>query len=90
MKVKEELVKMSPKGQLVVPRDIRSKEKFKPSDRFVALGVKGGVLFKRVNIPDIRVEFESLSREIVKQLKERKVKEKDIEEAIKWARRKRR
>ena len=88
--MREELVKMSPKGQLVVPRDIRIKEKFKPSDRFVAFEVKGGVLFKRVNIPDVRVEFESLSREIAKQFKERKIEEKDVEQAIRWGRRKRR
>lgn len=87
--MKEELVKMSPKGQLVVPREIRIKEKFQPSDRFVAFDIKGGVLFKRVNIPDVRAEFGSLSREIAKQFKERKVKEKDVEEAIRWARRKR-
>jgi bifunctional DNA-binding transcriptional regulator/antitoxin component of YhaV-PrlF toxin-antitoxin module len=88
--MREELVKMSPKGQLVVPRDIRMREKFQPSDRFVALGVKGGVLFKRISIPDVKVEFESLSKEIAKQFKERKIKEKDIEEAIKWSRQKRR
>ncbi len=88
--MKEELVKMSPKGQLVVPREIRTKERFRPSDRFVAFGVKGGVLFKRVNIPDVKVEFESLSKEIAKQFKKRKVKGKGVEEAIKWARQKRR
>ena len=88
MRMKDELVKMSPKGQLVVPRDIRIKEKFKPSDRFVAFEIKGGVLFKRVNIPDVKVEFESLSREISKQFKKREVNEKDVEEAIKWTRRK--
>jgi len=87
--MEEELVKMSPKGQLVVPREIRMKEKFKPSDRFVAFGVKGGVLFKRVNIPDVKVESESLSREIAKQFKERNIKEKDVDESIKWARQKR-
>ena len=86
--MEEDLVKMSPKGQLVVPMEIRAKENFKPSDRFVAFGVKGGVLFKRVSIPDVKAEFESLSREISKQLKEREVKEKDVEEAVKWARRK--
>ena len=85
--MEEELVKMSPKGQLVVPKEIRIKEKFRPSDRFVAFGVKGGVLFKRVNIPDIKVEFESLSKDIAKQFKKRKIKENDAEEAIKWARR---
>jgi len=87
--MKEELVKMSSKGQLVVPREIRIKEKFKTSDRFVAFDVKGGVVFKRVNIPNVRAEFESLSREIAKQFKEKKIKEKDVKEAIKWARRKR-
>ncbi len=86
--MEEALVKMSPKGQLVVPREIRAKEKFKPSDRFVAFGVKGGVLFKRVNKPDVKVEFESLSRELAKHFKAREVKEKDVEESIKWARRK--
>ena len=86
--MEEDLVKMSPKGQLVVPREIRAKEDFKPSDRFVAFGVKGGVLFKRVDIPNVKAEFESLSKEIAKQFKERKVKEKDVEEAIKWSRQK--
>ena len=83
----KELVKMSPKGQLVVPREIRIKERFKPSDRFVAFDIKGGVLFKRVHIPDVKVEFRGLSREIAKQFKEREVGDKDVEEAIKWARR---
>ena len=87
--MEEELVKMSPKGQLVVPREIRTKENFKPSDRFVAFGVKDGVLFKKVDIPDVRAGFESLSKEIAKQFKERNVNEKDVEEAVTWARKKR-
>ena len=87
--MKEELVKMSPKGQLVVPKSIRSKERFKPSDRFVVFGVKGGVLFKRVNIPNIEVEYDSLSRDIAKHFKKKKIKEKAVEEAVRWARRKR-
>ena len=85
--MKEELVKMSPKGQLVVPKEIRTKQKFKPTDRFVAFSVKGGVLFKRVNIPDVNAEFESLSRDIAKQVKKRKIKKKDIDEGVRWSRR---
>jgi len=88
--MEEELVKMSTKGQLVVPMGIRSKENFKPSDRFAAFGVKDGVLFKKVDIPDVRAEFESLSKEIAKKFKERKVKESDVEEAVIWVRKKRR
>ncbi|MBI5347584.1 MAG: hypothetical protein HZB66_03165 [Candidatus Aenigmarchaeota archaeon] len=85
----DELVKMSPKGQLVVPMEIREKEKFRPSDRFVAFDVKGGVLFKKVDIPDVRGEFKALSEEIAKKFKETEVKESDIEGAVKWARQRR-
>ena len=82
----EELVKMSDKGQLVVPRKIREKEGFKSSDRFVAIEVKDGVLFKRVKIPEINIEFESLSRDIAMHFKKNKVKHSDVAEAVKWAR----
>tara|TARA_Y100000034_G_C6814987_1_gene366565 strand:- start:519 stop:773 length:255 start_codon:yes stop_codon:yes gene_type:complete len=82
----EELVKMSPKGQLVVPKDIREKEKFSPSDRFVAVGINGGVVFKRISIPDVKIEFQSLSKEIAKKFKENKIKKQDVKEAVKWAR----
>ena len=85
----EELVKMSGKGQLVVPRRIREKERFKSSDRFVAIGVKDGVLFKRVEIPEVKIEFDSLSRDIQSHLKSRGVRQEDVAEAIKWARKER-
>ena len=83
-----DLVKMSPKGQLVVSQDIRQKEGFRPGDRFVPFSVKGGVLFKKVEIPNVKAEFQKLSREIEKQFKKQKVTPEDINEAVKWARRK--
>ena len=84
--MEEELVKMSRKGQLVVPHKIRKKEDFKDSDRFIAIDVKDGVLFKRVNIPDVKIEFESLSNDIASHLKKQKIKQRDVDEAVKWAR----
>lgn len=84
--MEEPLVKMSGKGQLVVPRRIRENEGFTSSDRFVAIEVKDGVLFKRVDIPKVKIEFESLSRDIQSHMKKRKVKQEDIDEAVKWAR----
>lgn len=83
-----DLVKMSPKGQLVVPQEIRDKEGFTPGDRFVPFPVKDGVLFKRVIIPDVKAEFGKLSKEIEKQFKKHKVATKDVDEALKWKRRK--
>lgn len=83
-----ELVKMSPKGQLVVPQGIREMSGFGTGDRFVPFPVKNGVLFKKVKIPDVKVEFERLSKEIEVQFKKQKVLKKDASEAIKWARKK--
>ena len=83
-----DLVKMSPKGQLVVPQDIRADEGFAPGDRFIHLPIKGGILFKKVEMPDVKSEFQKLSKEIEKQFKKQKVTPEDVDEAIKWARRK--
>lgn len=82
----EELVKMSEKGQLVVPQKIREKEGFRASDRFVAIEVKDGILFKRVEIPHVKIEFASLSKEIRAHLKKQKIKQSEVDGAIKWAR----
>jgi bifunctional DNA-binding transcriptional regulator/antitoxin component of YhaV-PrlF toxin-antitoxin module len=82
--VEQELVKMSEKGQLVVPRRIRKKEGFRGSDRFVAIEVEDGVLFKRVEIPDVEIEFEALSRDISSHFKKHKIKQSDVAEAVKW------
>ena len=80
-----EFVKMSPKGQLVVPQEIREAEDFEAGDRFIAMPVKEGVLFKKVEMPNVKVEFEKLSREIEAQFKKQKVTSQDVKEAVKWA-----
>ena len=83
----EELVKMSPKGQLVVPQEIRMQENFKPRDRFIAVPIKNGVVFKRLNL-NMKAEFTSLSKELTEQFRKRKVTGQDVKEAVAWARRK--
>ncbi|MEK6889548.1 MAG: hypothetical protein AABW80_05585 [Nanoarchaeota archaeon] len=84
----EEIVKMSNKGQLVVPREIRENQSLSPSDRFVAIGVKEGVLFKKVKIPNVKIEFDSLSKDIAQHFKEKQISEEDVKEAVKWGRQK--
>ena len=81
-----ELVKMSPKGQLVVPKEIREIEGFKPTDRFIPFHVKGGVLFKRIKMPNVKQEFTALAKEVEKQFRKSKITKKDVDEAVRWAR----
>jgi len=83
-----ELVKMSPKGQLVVPLDIREDEGFKEGDRFVSFHIKGGVVFKKLNLPNADVEFEKIAKDIQKQFEKQGIKENDVDEAVRWARKK--
>ncbi|MEK6973920.1 MAG: hypothetical protein AABW41_01645 [Nanoarchaeota archaeon] len=82
----QEIVKMSPKGQLVVPQNIRKLEKFKTGDRFVPVQVEGGVLFKKLEIPDVRLEFDRLVKELRGHVKRQNITRNDVSEAIKWAR----
>ncbi len=82
-----ELVKMSAKGQLVVPDSIRQEEGFEAGDRFVSVPVEEGVLFKRVKIPDVKVEFAKLAKELELKFKKEKATPQTIDEAVKWARR---
>ncbi len=77
---------MSEKGQLVVPQSIRQMGNLQPGERFIALPVEEGVLFKRVEIPKVKLKFDVLAKEIEEQFKKQKIKESDINEAVKWAR----
>ncbi len=83
-----DFVKMSPKGQLVVPQDIREQAGFFPGDRFMSVPVKEGVLFKKIDTSDLKKQFLSLSKGIEKQFKKQGVAKADVVEAVKWARRK--
>ena len=82
-----ELVKMSTKGQLVVPEEIRTHEHFKPGDRFVPVQVKEGVLFKRIILPDVRAEFAALAKELEAKFRKERTTSRTVAEAVKWARR---
>lgn len=81
-----ELVKMSTKGQLVVPQDVRQMANLLPGERFMAFPVEEGVLFKKVNLP--KVNFEMLVKEVEAGFKKNNVSPTDVKEAIKWARKK--
>jgi bifunctional DNA-binding transcriptional regulator/antitoxin component of YhaV-PrlF toxin-antitoxin module len=81
------MVKMSGKGQLVVPHDVRAKAQLDPGERFVAFPVRGGVLFKRIEVPSMKLDFDELVREIEARFKESGVRRTDVREALSWARR---
>ena len=83
--MKDTIVKMSKKGQLVVPKDIREDEHFRPSDKFIAIPIKDGVIFKKIEI-DLEKEFDDLKNKIRERFKKEELSEDEVEKAIEWAR----
>ncbi len=81
----DDVVKMSKKGQLVVPKGIREKENLEPSDKFIAIPIKDGVIFKRINI-DLKKEYKELKEKLRQRFEEEEISEDIVEKAVEWAR----
>ncbi len=80
--MKDTVVKMSEKGQLVVPKDIRKEEHFQPSDKFIAIPIKDGVIFKKIEI-DLEKEYDDLKKRVRERFEEEEISEDEVEKAIK-------
>ena len=76
---------MSPKGQLVVPKAIREQIGFEPSDRFIAMPIEDGVIFKKIDI-DVEQEYDRLGQQIQERFEREDIDENAVEDAIEWAR----
>lgn len=77
--------KMSSKGQVVIPEDIRRRLKLKSGARFIVMGEDDVVILKAIAPPSMR-EFDALIDEARKQAKASGVKQSDIRSAIASAR----
>lgn len=77
--------KMSSKGQVVIPEDIRKKLKLKAGSQFVVVGENDVVILKAIAPPSME-EFDELIAEARQMGKEAGLKPADITEAIAKAR----
>jgi len=72
--------KMSKKGQVVIPKNIRERVNFKPTDKFIVYDVKGSVVIKKIEKKNLIKEAEKIFSMI--DSKKLKLKPEDIEEEI--------
>ena len=77
--------RMSSKGQVVIPDDIRKRLGLKSGSRFVVVGEKDVVILKTITTPMIG-EFDALIKTARKQAKAAGLKKSDITTAVKRAR----
>lgn len=77
--------KMSSKGQVVIPDDIRKQLNLKAGAQFVVVGKKDVVILKNISPPSLD-EFDDLIAEARKKAKQAGMKKSDISDAILKAR----
>ncbi len=73
--------KMSSKGQVVIPEEIRKRLKLKKGSQFVVVSEKDVVILKTISPPSMD-EFDALIAESRKKAKQAGMRRKDIEAAI--------
>lgn len=77
--------KMSSKGQVVIPEDIRKRLGLKAGSQFVVVGEKDVVILKAISPPSMN-EFDELITEARQRAKKAGMKKSDISAAIKRVR----
>ena len=80
--------RMSSKGQVVIPEEIRDRLGLKPGDQFVVLGDKDVVILKTLTAPSMS-EFNTIIKDARSQAREAGMKRSDIYKATRKARKKR-
>jgi antitoxin PrlF len=79
----EDVIKVSAKGQIVIPREVRKKIGVKSGEKLLVLTCNGDIVLRKTKDPSV----EELSRRIGKVVKDEGIDiDKVIAEAIEWAR----
>ena len=76
-----ETTKMSSKGQIVIPEEIRNRLGLKTGDKFLVMGDKDVVILKTLSNPSIG-EFDALIQTARRQAKTAGMKKADVVNAI--------
>ena len=79
--------KMSSKGQVVIPEQIRVQLALEAGSQFVVVGDKDVVILKRITTPSLS-EFDGLVKQARSQARAAGLKKSDIENAVTQARKK--
>jgi AbrB family looped-hinge helix DNA binding protein len=73
--------KLSSKGQVVIPEEIRSRLGLKPGTQFVVVGDRDVVILKMIHTPDMD-EFEDIVGRARKAAKKAGLRKQDVRDAI--------
>ncbi len=76
-----EVTKLSSKGQVVIPQNIRNEMSLKPGSQFIVIGEGDTIVLKSLTMPSFK-DFDRLVTKARKFAKSKNLKKRDLEEAI--------
>ena len=76
-----DITKISSKGQVVIPSEIRKKLHIKPKDRFLVFGKDEEILFRKISEPKEKT-WEEITKPFRKRAKELGITRADVDKAI--------
>ena len=79
-----EVTTISEKGQVVIPQSIRKELGIKPKTKFLVYGRGDTVIMKKLELPDLKKEWEDIFKQMDK--KELKMSDKEIQKEMQEAR----
>ena len=80
----EDIIKVSPKGQIVIPKEIRKKLGVRGGEKLLVLTRNGDILLRKTE----EVSIEDIAKKIEKVTNEESIDvDKIVAEAVEWARR---
>lgn len=77
--------KLSSKGQVVIPEEIRESLGLKPGAQFVVMGSGDTVVFKMI-VPPSPEDFKAMLRKVHKEARQSGMKKRDVEAAVRKVR----
>ncbi len=80
MTAEPEVTTISEKGQVVIPQSIRKELGIKPKTKFLVYGRGDTVIMKKLELPDLKKEWEEIFKQMDK--KELKISDKEIQREI--------
>ncbi len=66
--VEAEITTLSEKGQVVIPQIVREQLKLKPRTKLLVYGLDDTIVLKKLAMPDIKKELQSLYKKIDKRI----------------------
>jgi AbrB family looped-hinge helix DNA binding protein len=59
--MREDVIVMSVKGQVVIPQDIRKRMKLRPKDRLIVYGEEDTIIMKKLALPELKATWKRIS-----------------------------